>query len=374
MVIGIDASRANNQKKTGVEWYAFHIIQGLKKTIDNDVSVVLYSREPLVGPLARLPKNWSSKVLEWKPRFLWTHLRLGFELVRNCPDVLFVPAHVPPLFCPKNTITMIHDVAARDFPESYSWFQRWYTLWSARHALSRLSAVIVPSVFTKKKLLDMVGPKHAARLVVIPHGYDQSFLPHKTKDAEVRVRKKYQIKERYVLCVGRQETKKNTVRLVQAFNRVKRLHEGNPIITKLHLVLVGSSGFGYAHVTRAIAGSRYKDDIHSLGWVPQEDLAVLMRAAHVFALPSLSEGFGMPVLEAFAAETVPVVSRGSSFEEVGGLGALYVDPLDIGSIANVLYKAVVDEKARIQCKELGKQRLAEYSWQRAAESTAKLLT
>ena len=103
MVIGIDASRANSRKKTGVEWYAFHVIQGLKKVVNNDVHVVLYSREPLVGELAVLPKSWSSRVLSWKPGCLWTQIRLGWEMIRHSPDVLFVPAHVPPLIHPKKT-------------------------------------------------------------------------------------------------------------------------------------------------------------------------------------------------------------------------------------------------------------------------------
>ncbi|KKU13980.1 MAG: hypothetical protein UX20_C0008G0002 [Candidatus Magasanikbacteria bacterium GW2011_GWC2_45_8] len=92
MLIGIDASRANNEQKTGVEWYAWALIQELKKIISSEHRVVLYTREPLRGELGVLPNNWQEKVLKWPPKRLWTQVRLSWEMYRKAPDVLFVPA------------------------------------------------------------------------------------------------------------------------------------------------------------------------------------------------------------------------------------------------------------------------------------------
>ena len=120
MLFGIDASRANRVQKTGVEWYAWHLIQELKNIIPPDQEVVLYSSEPLIGELAKLPANWRSKVLAWPPKFLWTHFRLGWEMIWHSPDALFVPAHVAPIFSPRRLAITIHDVAFRATPEAYS--------------------------------------------------------------------------------------------------------------------------------------------------------------------------------------------------------------------------------------------------------------
>ena len=81
MLIGIDASRANKPNKTGVEWYAFHLIQELKKlTVGDKHQWVLYTREPLQGPLAELPENWFEVRAGWSPKYLWTQARMSWEM------------------------------------------------------------------------------------------------------------------------------------------------------------------------------------------------------------------------------------------------------------------------------------------------------
>src|SRR3989338_7400368 len=177
MIIGIDASRANNEQKTGVGWYAYHLIQELKKTNSQfpipNYRVVLYSDRPLEGELAHLPEHWESKVLRWPPKRLWTQMRLSWEMLVRPPDVLFIPAHVFPIIHPKKTVMTVHDVAAVRFPETYNWFELWYTIWSAKTALKKLWKIIVPSEFTKTELSAMSADKNSQNVVVIPHGYDE---------------------------------------------------------------------------------------------------------------------------------------------------------------------------------------------------------
>ena len=103
MTIGIDASRANLKKKTGTEWYAFYLIEELKKVIPAEYRVILYSKEPLQGDLGKLPVNWKNKVLNWPPKFLWTQMRMSLEMLKfwSRPNILFVPAHTIPIVHPK---------------------------------------------------------------------------------------------------------------------------------------------------------------------------------------------------------------------------------------------------------------------------------
>jgi len=152
MKIGIDASRANDEKKTGVGWYAYHVIQQMKKQTPRDVEVILYTNKPLRGDLADLPENWKENILRWPPKRLWTQIRLSLEMLVHRVDVLFVPAHVVPIIRPKKTVMTVHDIAALKFPDSYNWFERWYSVWSARVALKKLWRVITPSEFTKREL------------------------------------------------------------------------------------------------------------------------------------------------------------------------------------------------------------------------------
>src|SRR5260221_1783404 len=104
ITIGIDASRANVRHRTGVEWYAYHVIQELKKIVPDSYRVLLYTREPLRGDLAELPPRWEQRVLRWPPKFLWTQKRLSWEMLVRPPDLLFSPVHVLPLVHPRRSL------------------------------------------------------------------------------------------------------------------------------------------------------------------------------------------------------------------------------------------------------------------------------
>src|SRR3989344_8317121 len=110
MLIGIDTSRANLEQRRGTEWYIYQLIEEFKKISDPSDQFILYTREPLRGELAKLPNNFSNKVLTWPVKYFWTQLRLAWELLTNPPDVFFSPAHIVPLYTPKKTIITLHDV------------------------------------------------------------------------------------------------------------------------------------------------------------------------------------------------------------------------------------------------------------------------
>ena len=120
MIIGIDASRANKQEKTGTEWYAYHMIQEWKHLADPHDQFILYSKEKLTGELADLPSNFRSRVLSWPPKLLWTHFRLAWEMFWHAPDRLFVPSHTIPIIHPKNTTTTFHDAGFERYEHLYS--------------------------------------------------------------------------------------------------------------------------------------------------------------------------------------------------------------------------------------------------------------
>jgi len=365
MLIAIDVSRANDDKKTGVGWYAWHTIQEFKKIIPDNVRVVLYSREKLKGELAILPENWESKVLKWLPGRLWTQFRLSLEMLFHAPDVLFIPAHVFPIIHPKKTVMTVHDIAAIKFPQAYNWFEKWYSLWSAKVALKKLWRVITISQFTKNELKKEFGVSNLEKVRVIYLGYNKEYGEVSENISEIL--KKYSIIKPYLLSIGRLEEKKNTVRIIKAFERL-RLKAYD-----LKLVLVGSPGFGYEKVKKAIEESEFKNDIITPGWVDNDDLPALMRGAKVFVFPSLYEGFGIPILEAFASGTPVVASRGGASQEIGGDACEYVDKLDVVDIARGIEKILHNDEYRMLNIEKGKKRVEEFSWEKSASETWQIL-
>jgi len=356
MLIGIDASRANQAQKTGVGWYAFHLIQGLKKITPETVRVVLYSDKPLQGELAELPKNWQVKVLHWLPKRLWTQVRLSWEMLWQQPDVLFVPAHVFPFIHPKKTVMTVHDVAAKRFPESYNWFERWYSLWSANYVVKNLWQVLVPSEFTKKEL-GSDKPK------VVAHGYDEKYKRIEESD---EVLNKYNLQKPYLMSLGRLEEKKNTKRIVEAFNLIREK-------INIKLLLAGGPGHGYEEVKAVIESSPYKKDIITPGWVEEVDLPYLLKAAEVLVFPSLYEGFGLVILEAFACGTPVIASQGNSLAEVGEGAAVYVDPDKAQEISQAVLDLLSNEELRLLKIKQGYERLEQFSWEKCAQETLAVL-
>ncbi|MBT4153535.1 MAG: glycosyltransferase family 4 protein [Candidatus Magasanikbacteria bacterium] len=353
MIIAIDASRANKAQKTGVEWYAFHIIEQLKSLIDSSVRVILYTDAPLQGSLAQLPKNWEVKMLRWPPKRLWTQLRLSMQMLVDRPDVLFIPAHVAPCIHPKKTVVTIHDIAGVRFPEVYSAFERWYSIFSAKRAMRKVSDVVVPTEYTKQEILDVFG-EGAAAMHVIGHGYDTGYAKEKPKPSSYGT---------YFLSISRIEHKKNTIGIVKAFELYAKNH------VDVSLVLAGKPGYGYDEVVQAITKSDVKKRIHMLGYIPQQKAYALMQHAEAFVYPSLYEGFGMPILEAFAAKTPVITSSTTSTAEVAGDAALLVNPTNITAIAAAM-EQVSKEREALTTK--GADRLKDFSWKKAAKEYANI--
>ncbi len=363
MKIGIDASRANNLQKTGVEWYAFNTIQELKKIIPSTERVVLYTNKPLVGNLSDLPENWEEKVLHWFPKRFWTQIRLSLEMIFHRPDVLFIPAHVFPFIHPKKTVMTVHDIAAHKFPESYNSFERWYSLWSAKKALKKLWQIFVPSEFVKKELIKVFGDENIKKIIVIPHGINENFEIEKDLGQIDYILGEYNIKKPYLLSTGRIETKKNTTRIIEAFEilkKDKKMHD-------LSLVLVGGNGFGHEQVEEKIEKSENKKDIKKLGWVESKDLPFILSGAEVFVFPSLYEGFGIPVLEAFASGVPAVISKESSLEEVSGGFALACDAKNVQNIVDTIKIFLSDNEIREKNIKSGLEQAKLFSWQKSAK-------
>src|SRR3989344_6863066 len=135
MIIGIDASRANRQRKSGTEWYAYYLIRALAAA-DRQNQYILYADQPLTNGLVDLNPitdqaevklkthldranrqilisphhNFSGQILHWPFKYLWTQGRLSWEMLRLCPDILFIPAHTLPVIHPRKSLVTIHDI------------------------------------------------------------------------------------------------------------------------------------------------------------------------------------------------------------------------------------------------------------------------
>jgi glycosyltransferase involved in cell wall biosynthesis len=399
MKIGIDASRANREFKTGTEWYSYYLIKNLIE-IDKENKYILYSDKPLSeGFLQDLNlennKHVKVKILKWPFKFFWTLGRLSLEMIFSRPDILFVPAHVMPLFFPKKSITTIHDVAfvgneclyekeVVDFESNLlkkivkffiSILTRGkcelrasdYLNWSTRFALKRVKKVISVSNFTKKEILSnyKINPD---KIAVVYNGFN-SDLYKKIEDKNILSRTlfDYGLDNPYFLYVGRIEKKKNISLLISAFN----LYKENNKESREKLVLVGNIGFGYDEIKYMISEFDLFRDIVMLGWVEEKDMPYIFNGAKAFIFPSLHEGFGIPILQSMACGVPVIASEISVLKEVGGESPLFFNPKNAEDLCSKMELVVSDEKKVAEIIKLGFLRAENFSWKKCAEETLK---
>ncbi|MDP4000482.1 MAG: glycosyltransferase family 1 protein [bacterium] len=365
MVIGIDASRANITERTGVETYGYNIIRELAR-IDRKNEYRLYTREPLVEDLQKLPGNFESVVVPGK-RF-WTYWALSRELRKHPVDALFVPSHTVPPVHPKRTVVTVHDVGFKRFRQNYTSYHYLSLLLGTKLSIRWASTVITPS----RAVALEVGRDYgipANKMQVIPNGFDPKPFSGLTPKSVMAVMRKYRIDDPYLIYTGRLETRKNVSRVVEAFYRLRDsgLFGGQ-------LVLVGNPGAGYEDIRRMIGKRPSPEYVVHTGYVDDAERSALLRGARALVFPSLHEGFGIPVLEAFAAETPVVTANRAATKEVAGGAALLVDPESVTAIHHGMERILADRKLTDRLTAAGRERVKQFGWAKTARAVLEILS
>lgn len=373
MKIGIDASRYSHASATGVEWYSWHIINNLIKQADKNDKLVLYSREPILADFAKVPSATLSrnipaenKVLH--ARRLWTLKRLSKEMKVDPPDVLFVPSHTLPLNLPKRTVITIHDVAFKYLRKAYSFFQYHYLDWSTNFAVKHATKIIVPSQATASDLKNFYNCPEG-KLVVIPHGFSEPEALDERVFENSEILKYFNINQnmKYILFVGRLESKKNLVRLVIAFAEFLKKYPD------FKLILAGKRGLGFDEILKTVNQKEIFDKVIMPGYITEHEKHALYKYCQFFVFPSLYEGFGLPILEAFYYKKPVLTSNVSSLPEVAGEAVYYVDPYDPEAILKGLYTLAAKDEYVDELINKGQEKLKEFSWEKATKETLKVL-
>ncbi len=318
-------------------------------------------------------RNLTEKASRFPARiFQPASYRLGVPRVEWLIDFdLFVATNflAPATNHPDRVVPIVHDLAFRHFPESAPHIdERWRRRFAATLAVA--PAIVVPSDATARDLLDAFAVDEA-RVHVVHHGVDaEAFAPVSQAGIDA-VRRRYGIPGAYVLFVGGIEPRKNLELLVKAFAQSDA--------QDLALVIAGGPVRWFPEATERLDAvieqlpPSVKERIVRTGYVNERDKLALLSGATVLAYPSLYEGFGFPVLEAFAAGVPVLTSNVSSLPEVAGEAAVLVDPADVHAIAKALSELVGDEDLRAVLSAAGVARASRFTWEATARATAAVL-
>lgn len=277
-------------------------------------------------------------------------------------DIVHATDHLIPRLPKVPVVATLMDAIPLAHPE---WVA--YSFRRVRNALWRRSAawanhVVTISNYAKQELVEWFRiPEH--RITVTPLGVDQRWFMMPAQADVDRVKANYALPERFFLFVGTLQPRKNLARLIAA-------HRGLPdaLRRELPLVVVGRAGWGCEAEVAALS----EGDNGALRWlryVPDRDLIPLVSRATALVFPSLHEGFGLPVLEAFAAGVPVISSNATSLPEVAGDAAILFAPDQVGEMTDAMRLLANDERQAEVLRVRGRERAASFTWERTAQMT-----
>jgi len=369
--IAVEARVLALPERRGVAQYVYRLLSELLQISDTEEYHVIVDHD--INPLNLI--NHRRFIVRSVPacrgyRFnTWLQFRLPAHILRARYDLVLYPYNVLPLLNPTKSIVAIHDIK----------IQRTRNSFLGKHgsdggrylpaALRRADRLLLVSDFTRREVEKDIGP--LANAVVVHEGiadiYDRVEL---TQSDVVSLKKKYGIRDRFVMAFGASTIHKNVDFLVRSFLRVRRQLPGD-----FQLLLVGCQETDGSDFFRPLMDNHSENDVVCVGYVSDMDLVALYNCTDCFIYPSLYEGFGFPPLEAMACGAPVLASNASAIPEIVGDAAEQFDPTDSASfdllliaylsrLQNVEYRRALIAKAYEHAKG--------YSWRRTAEKTLRV--
>ncbi|PIR79693.1 MAG: hypothetical protein COU25_04000 [Candidatus Levybacteria bacterium CG10_big_fil_rev_8_21_14_0_10_35_13] len=372
--------------RVGSSAYCFELLKNLNK-IDRKNNYTVFLPTKPTSDLPKETQNWKYKIIS--KRKLWTitalipHLLFG----RREIDVFFNPGHYLPPFAPQKSVISILDVSYLYFPELFKKndlvkLKNW-----TKYSLKKAKKILTISNSSRNDIIKEYGVDD--KKVRVTYLAVDSNPNTKTLNME-DLKRKFGIDKDYILFVGTLQPRKNIAKLIEAFSkiridannysestRIKSHSDGlGPKIRKnsdLQLVIVGKRGWKYEEILSAPEKFGVKNRVLFIHNASDEDLPSLYKNAVCFVLPSLYEGFGLPVLEAMKYGCPVLTSNVSSLPEAGGDAAVYFDPNSAEDIAQKVEKVISDQKLREEMVKKGYNQIKKFSWEKTARETLDAL-
>ena len=367
MNIGINmAPLLKGKNITGIGTYVINVLARILEN-DNSNDYFLISNGDLSVDFPN-KSNVHYVQLKCPSSYVFSRYYVIKEILGKKIDVYWTTTQALPLLKPKKTryCMTIYDIANLknvDFALYRTPRQKLFK-YVTGVSLKKADDVFAISEATKEDLIDVFKVHDASKIHVIYLGNGR-FSGNITDEALNR----FGIKQPYILYVGTLQPRKNIKTIVEGFIRFRENEKG------IQLVLAGGKGWGMEEVIEEIKNSDVKDDIVMTGFVSEEDKQCLYKNAACVAFPSLYEGFGIPVLEAFEYGLPVITAKNSSLPEVGGDAAFYLDnEKSSEEMANMLERVMhFSDEERASVKKKDENQLQKFNWDKCAKETHEIL-
>jgi len=355
-----------DSKRSGLGNYAVNLVKELS-LIRDDLIVFTSHEEPFSQTnvcLKKISQNLgpSYGIQGHLARIIWTQTVLALQANRLKPSCLFSLVPEAPFWYSGYQVVVAHDLIPIFFPKEYP-LQNMYFRWFVASVLKRVSNIVAVSQRTKQDIVSIFGVNPSV-VQVVPGGCDHRkfFLGINPNE----VKRKYGLTS-YILYVGNLHPHKNVKRLIAAFKKLR----GNV----LHqLVIVGAKDHRFfPELWSLVEKLGLQKMVLFLDFVLQEDLPALYSGAEIFVLPSLYEGFGLPLVEAMACGVPVVAAKGGAMEEVVGTAGIMVDPINVNEMAEAMNHILENPGLRDSLCDRGLRQAKKYSWSATAKMVSRIL-
>jgi len=298
-------------------------------------------------------------------RMLWSQTVLPWQAGRDHVDVFWGPGHRLPRYLPRSIarVVTIHDLVWKHAGETMRPLSRFMDSTLMPEAVRLADRVIAVSRSTADAL-EAEFPAARGKVRVVYPGATELEAPDGPESLSA-----LGVDQPYFLFVGTLEPRKNLKRLLGAYARLPE-----SLRLACRLVIAGGKGWGGVNVPQLLASMGLTEQVTVTGYVTDAQLSSLYAHAHFLAMPSLYEGFGLPLIEAMSFGVPVITSNISSLPEVAGEAGLLVDPLDEGAIANGLSRLLTDETLHAALAGNARVNAARFTWRAAAEQTMNVFS
>lgn len=319
-------------------------------------------------------ENLKRSLLKYHPENSYTLFTRGEKVSRNI-ELVHYPYFEPffltlPLFSKTKKVVTVHDLTPFVFPKEFPAGLKGKIKWQIqKQALKGADAVITDSMCSKNDIIKHTGIS-SSKINVVYLAASSEFKKIDKSSILNSIRKKYNLPEKFVLCVGDVTWNKNLPRFIAAVKKTKipMVMVGGALISE-NIDLNNPWNKDLVEVRKLIEEDH---GIITLGFIPKEDLVLLYNMATIFAMPSLYEGFGLPILEAMSCGCPVVTSKEGSIPEVAGDSAFYINAYDSDNIAKGIKAIYENRDLQERYSTKGLIQVKKFSWKKTAKATVKV--
>jgi len=358
MRIGIDASSAVLEHKTGVAKYIIRLIEHLEDLDSENEYVVLYH----LPRIFYRPGRWEKRRYFYRPKKETTKVQVFQEplcIGRGIDLFHGADGHVPRFHRPKLVAT-IHDVYPLISHEISTGKYRQKKKRHYSRVARRADKIICVSESTRRDFVRFF-PEAEPKISVIYEGVDEPFYPRSAAEVD-RVKKKYGLHSDYILYIGWITKRKNVLRMFEAFR-----HAQGQLDEDLQFLAAGRLSYGWEEIEKYLQDNRLQNRILLPGYIPDEDLPALYTGARLFLFTTLHEGFGLPILEALSCGTPVLTSNVSAMNEVVSELTCRVCPTSSEEIAEKIIEILQKDATNESKPKRNLLAGSDYSWETMAK-------